>query len=68
MKNYRKILLFWMTIFMFIFTSIVIFSSFAYLEPSRNNLILIVGISFTGYLAAFLFADEYLKEKQKTRI
>jgi general stress protein CsbA len=53
---------------MFSLTSIVLLSSFAYLEPSRNNLILIVGISFVGYLAAFLYVDEYLREKQKKNI
>jgi hypothetical protein len=53
---------------MFSLTSIVLLSSFAYLEPSRNNLILIVGISFVGYLSAFLYVDEYLREKQKKNI
>jgi len=64
----RKTFLFIMSLIMFSLTSIVLFSSFAYLEPSRNNLILIVGISFVGYLAAFLYVDEYLREKQKKNI
>lgn len=64
-----KFLLF-MATFMFISTSVVLISFFAYLEPFVNNLLLIMFVSTVGYLGTFLYIAEYIrmKEKQKRRI
>jgi pilus assembly protein TadC len=60
--------LFWMSILMFSLTSIVLFSFFAYLEPSVNNLLLIMFISTVGYLGTFLYIAEYIRAKEKQNI
>lgn len=59
-----------MAVLMFILTSTVLFSFFAYLEPSVNNLLLIMFVSTVGYLGTFVYIVEYYvqKEKQKTTI
>lgn len=64
-----KFLLF-MAVLMFILTSVALFSSFAYLEPSVNSLLLIIFISTVGYLGTFVYIVEYYvqKEKQKRTI
>jgi len=61
-KKRLKFLLF-MTVFMTVCTTAVIFSAFYVMPPSRTNFVFITFLSIMGYLGAMLYLDSYLTEK-----
>ena len=61
-KKRLKFLLF-MTLFMTVCTTTVIFAAFYVMPPNRTNFVFITFLSIMGYLGAMLYFDSYLTEK-----
>lgn len=56
-----------MTIFMIIVTTAMLFAGFAVLPVSRINFMLINALSLMGYLGAFCYFDSFIKVKTPTK-
>lgn len=61
--NKRRRFLMFMTIFMIVITTAMMFLGFAYLPVSRQSFILITFMNLLGYATAFCYYDSYQKMK-----
>lgn len=57
--------LIFMVIFMVTATTLFLYSGLIVLIPNKNNTLILSVVSFIGYMAAFLYADLYTKNKKQ---
>lgn len=50
-------------IIMILLTTLLLWLVIVYLPPSTNNAILLSAISFVGYMVAWIFIDNYYRNK-----
>ena len=63
----KKSFYLFMTIFMIVVTTIVMFAGFATLPVSRSSMLVICCLTTIGYLSAFAYFDMYIKAKPSNK-
>ena len=63
----KKSFYLFMTIFMIVITTIVMFTGFAVLPVSRSSMMMICCLTTIGYLSAFAYFDMYIKSKPSNK-